>query len=39
MPERQAPAIQFYRKFGFYTIAPYREHPEPGILCMEKRLT
>ena len=36
-PSKQAPAIAFYRKFGFYEIPPYCESL-PEALFMEKEL-
>lgn len=36
-PSKQAPAIAFYRKFGFYEIPPYCESL-PEALFMEKKL-
>lgn len=37
-PSKQAPAIAFYRKFGFYEISPYCESL-PEALFMEKQLS
>ena len=32
------PAINLYRSFGFYDIAPYRFNPREGAVYMEKKL-